>query len=142
MNLPQLGSIAALVLLAATLHGCGRWEHASVRVVYGQQSGPEEWRLEASSRKRVEDAFTAFSERNGYKCRPHVKRVEEIKCRGPRDLHLMFQPAMNQAEFVAEFTWVDTSDRTHEEFMRHVDRFRSELAAAVGEGNVRLADAT
>jgi hypothetical protein len=142
MKLPQLGSVASIILLAATRHGCGRWEHASVRVVYGQEFGSDEWRLDASTRKRVEDAFTAFSERNGYKCRPHVKRVEEIKCRGPRDLHLNFQPSMNKAEFVAKFTWVDTSDRTHEEFMRHVSQFKSELGAAVGETNVRLADTT
>jgi hypothetical protein len=111
-----------------------------VHVVYGSDSGQEEWRLDASNRKRVEEAFKSFSERNGYKCRPHAKRVEEIKCRGPRDLHLLFQPVMNKAEFVAEFTWVDTSDRTHEEFMRHVSQFKSELGAAVGETNVRVED--
>lgn len=142
MSLPNHGSIASAVLLALALHGCGTWEHASVHVVYGPDSGPEEWRLEASSRKRVEDAFKAFSERNGYKCRAHVKRVEEIMCRGPRDLHLTFQPTMNKAEFVAEFTWVDTSDRTREEFMRHVTQFKSDLGAAVGKTNVRLADNT
>jgi hypothetical protein len=141
MNIPNHGSIAAALLLALTLQGCGTWEHASVHVVYGQQSGPDEWRLDASNRKRVEEAFKAFSERNGYKCRPHIKRVEEIKCRGPKDLHLVFQPTMNKAEFVAKFTWVDTSDRTHREFMRHVSQFRAELGAAVGESNVRLAEA-
>jgi hypothetical protein len=140
MNIPNHGSIASALLLALTLHGCGSWEHASVHVVYGPEFATEEWRLEASNRKRVEDAFKAFSERNGYKCRPHVKRVEEIKCRGPRDMHLVFQPAMNKAEFVAKFTWVDTSDRTHEEFMRHVAQFKSELAAVVGETNVNLED--
>jgi hypothetical protein len=66
--------------------------------------------------------------------------VEEIKCRGPKDLHLVFQPAMNKAEFVAEFTWVDSSDRTHREFMRHVAQFKSDLGAAVGDNNVRTAD--
>jgi len=135
----RLGSIASIVLLAATLHGCGRWEHASVRVVYGQGSGPEEWRIDASTRKRVEEAFNTFSQRNGYKCRTHPKRVEEIKCRGPQDLHLEFQPELNKAEFVAEFTWVDSSGRTHQEFMRHVSQFKTELGAAVGETNVRLA---
>jgi hypothetical protein len=140
MKLTKFGSIASVLLLAATTHGCGTWEHASVRVVYGPESGPEEWRLDASNRKRVEDAFKAFSERNGYKCRPHIKRVEEIKCRGPKDLHLVFQPAVNKAEFVAEFTWVDSSDRTHQEFMDHVSKFKSELSAAVGDANVRLAE--
>lgn len=133
-------NLASALILAATMQSCGSWEHASVRVVYGVDSGPAQWRLEASSRKRVEDAFKAFAERNGYKCRPHVKRVEEIQCRGPKDLHLVFQPAMNKAEFVAKFTWVDTSDRTHREFMRHVAQFKSELSAAVGDTNVRLAD--
>lgn len=142
MKLPKLGSMATALLLVLTMHGCGTWEHASVRVVYGPESGAQEWRLNASSRKRVEDAFTAFSERNGYKCRPQLKRVEVIKCRGPNDLHLIFQPAMNKAEFVAEFSWVDVSGRTHQEFMRHVSKFRSELSAAVGESNVRLADKT
>jgi hypothetical protein len=137
MKLPYF---AAALLLTLMLLGCGAWEHASVHVVYGAESGPDEWRLDASNRKRVEDAFKSFSERNGYQCRAHVKRVEEIKCRGPKDLHLLFQPAMNKAEFVAEFTWVDSSDRTHQEFMRHVAQFKSDLAAAVGENNVRIAD--
>lgn len=110
-----------------------------MRVVYGQESGAEEWRLDASTRKRVLEAFNAFAERNGYKCRTHPKRVEEIKCRGPKDLHLEFQPELNKAEFVAEFTWVDSSGRTHQEFMRHVSQFQSELSAAVGETNVSLA---
>jgi len=136
----KLTNLIAALLLILTLHGCGSWEHASVHVVYGAESAAEEWRLEASTRKRVEDAFKAFSERNGYKCRPHPKRVEEIKCRGPKDLHLVFQPSMNKAEFVAEFTWVDTSDRTHQEFMRHVALFERELSAAVGAPNVRLSD--
>jgi hypothetical protein len=130
------------MLLAATLHGCGSWEHASVSVAYGSTSGPEAWRLDAANRKRVEDAFKAFSERNGYKCRPHVKRIEEIKCRGPKDLHLEFQPTMNKAEFVAEFTWVDSSDRTHDEFLRHVSKFQTELGAVVGEMNVKLGGKT
>jgi hypothetical protein len=142
MKNSKQGSIVSVLLLAVTFQGCGTWEHASVHVVYGQQSGPDEWRLEASNRKRVEDAFKAFSEWNGYECRPHIKRVEEIKCRGPKGMHLVFQPTMNKAEFVAEFTWVDTSDRTHAEFMRHVAQFKSDLGATVGEGNVRLADKT
>jgi hypothetical protein len=133
-------NFAAALLLTLTLPGCGAWEHASVHVVYGGESAHDAWRLDASNRKRVEDAFKAFSERNGYKCRPHVKRVEEIKCRGPRDLHLVFQPAMNKAEFVAEFTWVDSSQRTHQEFMRHVAQFKTDLAAVVGDNNVRVAD--
>ena len=132
--------IAATLLLTLTMHGCGVWEHASVHVVYGADSGWDEWQLAAASRKRVEDAFNAFSQRHGYKCRSHPKRVEEIKCRGPKDLHLLFQPSLNEAEFVAEFTWVDSSDRTHQEFIRHVAEFKSELGAAVGESNIKLAD--
>lgn len=136
MKLPNL--VAAL-LLTWTMHGCGTWEHASVRVVYGTQSGEDEWQLAAASRKRVADAFNAFSQRHGYKCHPHAKRVEEINCRGPKDLHLLFQPALNKAEFVAEFTWVDSSDRTHQEFLRHVAEFKSDLGAVVGDTNVKLA---
>lgn len=138
MNQPKHASPVSALLLALTLQGCGAWEHASVHVVYGAESGPEEWRLDASTRKRVEEAFKAFSERNGYQCRPHAKRIEEIKCRGPRDLHLLFQPTLNKAEFVAKFTWVDTSDRTHAEFMRHVTQFKSELGAVVGQDNVKV----
>ena len=142
MQTTKLALIAAAVLVALTLQVCGKWEHASVHVAYAPEAGPEEWRLEGYHRKRVEDAFKAVTQRQGYKCRPHVKRVEEIRCRGPKDLHLIFQPTMNKAEFVAEFTWVDTSDRTHREFMRHVSQFRNELGAAVGETNVRLASKT
>lgn len=127
---------------ALLLYGCGSWEHASVSVAYGTASESEQWRLNAASRKRVENAFAAFSQRHGYNCRPHIKRVEEIKCRGPKNLHLMFQPAMGKPEFVAEFTWVDSADRTHEEFMRHVSTFKAELAAVVGESNVKFEGAT
>ena len=141
MTQGTLAAIASASLLLA-VQGCGSWEHASVSVVYGAPAGTDEWRLDASTRKRVTDAFTAFSERNGYRCRPHPKRVEEIKCRGPKDLHVKFQPTMNKAEFVAEFTWVDTSDRTHAEFMSHVSKFQSELGEVVGEANVRLASGT
>lgn len=138
MKLRKVRSIASGLLLALTMHGCGTWEHASVFVVYSSESAPEEWRWEGASRKRVQDAFNAFSERNGYKCRPGLKRVEEIKCRGPKGLHLVFQPSLNKAEFVAKFTWVDSSDRTHEEFMSHVATFKSELSAAVGKTNIKF----
>jgi len=131
---PLIPVMSALLLL----HGCGAWEHASVSVTYGSASESEEWRLNAASRKRVEDAFEAFSQRHGYNCRPHIKRVEEIKCRGPKGLHLMFQPAMDKPQFVAGFTWVNSADRSHEEFMRHVSTFKTELAAVVGESNVRF----
>lgn len=142
MKVRKLRPITSALLLALTMHGCGAWEHASVSVAYGSESGPGQWRLDASNRKRVEDAFNAFAERNGYKCRPQLKRVEVIKCRGPKDLHLVFQPAMNKAGFVAEFSWVDVSGRTREEFMGYVSQFKTELSAAVGEANVRFEDET
>jgi hypothetical protein len=135
----MMRTMLTAAVFAACLAGCGNlWEQASVTISYGPTPESQEYRLVGDERKRVEAAFRQFSERNGYKCRPHIKRVEEITCRGPRDLHLVFQPSPNKPQFVAKFSWADISGRTHEEFMNHVTRFEKELSSAIGEDNVRL----
>jgi hypothetical protein len=136
--LRPLTRVGAVSLITLSLAGCDVWEKASITISYVSVAGSEEYRLNSGTRKRTEEVFRQISERNGYKCHAHVKRVEEISCRGPRDLHLVFQPTLNKPQFVAEFSWVDLSGRTHAEFMGHVEKFRSQLSSALGEDNVRL----
>jgi hypothetical protein len=126
-------------LLATCLNGCSDvFEQATVTLSYAASPASEQFAPVVGDGKRVEDAFRQFSERNGYKCRAHVKRVQEFRCRGPKDLHLVFEPSLNKKEFVAVFSWTDLGGRTHEEFMQHVQFFKQELGRALGENNVRL----
>lgn len=117
--------------LAILLSGCGAWENATVTIAYSPDTKQEAWRSGKSPRQQVEAAFREFSLQHGYKCRPHIKRVEEITCRGPQDLYLTFQPTTNKPEFVARFSWVDSPERTHEAFLRQVAAFRRQVHAEV-----------
>jgi hypothetical protein len=94
--------------------------------------------LEPTPRQRVLRAFKTYTEANGYKCQEHIKRMEEITCRGPKDMHVTFEPELNEPVFVARFNWVRTGDRTHEEFERHVAAFAR--AIRVEGVRVRLAE--
>jgi hypothetical protein len=132
--------LLATAAAALCLTGCGTTEHTSVTVAYLSDSGPNSavrnWHFSGPSKKQVETAFQSFSEKYGYRCRAHRKRVDEITCRGPKDLHLTFMPSLNRAEFVADFSWLDSSNRSHKEFVHHVADFKKTLAAAVGSENV------
>jgi hypothetical protein len=126
-------------LLGTCLGGCDdMWEQATVTISYAPASGANELGPLTNDRKRVEEVFINVSERQGYKCRAHVKREEELTCRGPNDLHLVFQPSLNKQEFVAKFSWADVGGRTHEKFMQHVSGFKNGFSAIFGEDHVRL----
>jgi hypothetical protein len=137
----RLSILQRLVLAVAgtLLAACGSYERASVTIAYGQMGQADEWQLAMLERKRVEDAFKAFSETNGYKCMPNIKRVQEITCHGPKDVNLTFQPSLNQSEFVAKFSWVDSGARTHAAFIDLVSEFVQSIGTVVGEGNVTVA---
>jgi hypothetical protein len=130
-------ALAALLLWSFALSGCSDvLEHARVTISY--DPGPDQIALVGTNRKRVEDEFRSFSERNGYKCEPQMKRTEEIACRGPNDLRLTFQPSLNKHEFVAEFSWADVGGRTHEEFMSYVLNFKNAFSSIFGDDHVHL----
>lgn len=99
---------------------CGTRENASVTVTYTQIIQSGDWQFGMLPRASIQKAFEQFSTENGYRCFPHPRRVEEITCRGPNDLHLKFLPAINRPEFVATFTWLRSRSHTHEEFMEQV----------------------
>jgi hypothetical protein len=130
--------LLAATLVATLLAGCGFWEHAEVTIAYAAASRANEKRLDTLGPKTVENAFSVFSKANGYACRSHIKRVRELRCSGPRQLHLVFAPSLNKPAFVAEFSWANLSGRTHAEFISHVARFKDEMGSMIGEQNVRV----
>ena len=129
-------AIAGLIVLP----GCGPMESAAVSVSYEVQLMSGELRFPAMTRKGVESAFGRFAEQYGYKCRPDFKYPQDTTCRGPKDLHLEFQPSLNKSEFLATFSWVGSSDRTHEEFVRLVTEFKTYMGTVVGDRNVQLVE--
>jgi hypothetical protein len=128
----------ATMVLGLLLSACNSSEQASVEITY--ETGIQANSLYSSSmgRQNVETAFKLFSKRNGYKCQANFKRVEEIDCRGPKDIFLRFVPTLNKPEFVATFGWVESGDRTHSEFERLVSEFGAEMSRVVGSQNVRV----
>jgi hypothetical protein len=129
---------SAMALLSLMLSACGAWERATVTVTYGIGTQTDERYVAEIGRKSVESAFKSFSEKNGFKCRPDFKHPDETTCVGPKDLHLEFVPVLNQKAFTATFSWVDSADRTHEEFDKLVSEFRKQMSAAVGDRNVQV----
>jgi hypothetical protein len=139
--------LARAVLVTSVLQlcssGCSNaWERATVTISYASPPASDEQVLQRFNRMRVEEVFRRVSKQYGYECKPHIKRVDEIRCRGPSDLHLVFQPSLNKPEFVARFSWVDVGGRTHEEFTSHVLRFGRGFSSMVGEQRVRIAPET
>ncbi|HTE41813.1 MAG TPA: hypothetical protein VK629_13360 [Steroidobacteraceae bacterium] len=135
----ELRSMVLAIVASAAIAGCGSYERASLTITYDQASQPAEWRFDGLARKRVEDSLKTVSQASGYQCSPNFKRPEETDCTGPLDLYLTFKPVLNKSEFIAVFSWVDSGDRTHEEFIELVSEFKRNIGAAVGESNVLIA---
>lgn len=109
------------------MQACGTRANASVTVTYTPIVQPEAWQFGMLPRASIQKAFEQFSAANGYRCFPHPRRVEEITCRGPDDLHLKFLPTINRPEFVATFTWVRSRGHTHEEFMEQILALKKQM---------------
>ena len=138
MNLAW-AALAAL-LCEACLFGCAeQWEQATVTISYASEETPNERALRRFGRMRVEESFHQFAKRHGYECKPHIKRVQEIRCRGPQGLRMVFQPSPNKPEFTARFSWANVGGRTHEKFKNHVLDFEHEFSSLVGASYVHLA---
>ena len=132
------------IALAATfaIASCARGDYATVSISFPAQepSASDRWpRPDLSLRQKVSKSFWKVAEANGYKCRAHVKRVEEITCRGPKDLRVTFKPTLNRPEFVATFNWIELGDRTYDEFRSHVEKFSASMMSTVNDKTVRLA---
>jgi hypothetical protein len=129
---------SALAMLALLLASCGAWERASVTVTYDVEAATDNRYVADIGKKNVESALKAFSEKNGFKCKPDFKHPDETHCTGPKDLHMEFVPVLNKRAYVATFSWVDSGGRTHEEFERLVTEFSKQMAGAVGDRNVQV----
>jgi len=132
------------ITLTATfgIASCAQGDYATISVTYPAQapSASDQWpRADIPLRQRVSKSFWKAAEANGYKCRPHVKRVEEITCRGPKDVHVTFKPTLNKPEFVVTFNWVELGDRTSDEFRSLIEKFSASMLSAVNDKTVRLA---
>jgi hypothetical protein len=122
----------------AALHACARGDYATVRIAYPADVPTDLWQTKVSSRQKIFQSFWKVADANGYKCRRHPKRVEEISCRGPKDMHITFKPALNKLEFVATFNWLEIGDRSPEEFQRHIASFVTSLTRTADASNVHL----
>lgn len=139
---PTLRHIAVTLTATFGITSCAQGDYATISVTYPakEPSASDQWpRADISLRQRVSKAFWEAAETNGYKCRAHVKRVEEITCRGPKDMHVTFKPTLNKPEFVATFNWVELGDRTSDEFRSHIEKFSTSIASAVNDSTVQLA---
>lgn len=140
--MPQAAKHLAFTLAASfVVASCAKGEYATLTLSYPapaqNPSDDSKWPTTPMPQK-ISKSFWAVAEANGYKCRAHVKRVEEITCRGPRDMYVTFKPALNKPEFVAKFNWLDFDGRTPEEFKRHVQAFSASISAAVDDESLQL----
>jgi hypothetical protein len=136
MRFGQIG----IAITAAMLCGCMGGDYATVTISYRLEGQAFRWSLDPPTRQKIVIAFKHYTEAHDYKCRPHAKRVEEVTCRGPKGLHMTFMPELNKPAFVAKFNWLISEDRTHDEFHEHVSSFANDIAHAVEEADVRLAE--
>lgn len=139
---PALKYVAIALAATFAIASCAQGDYATVSISYPAQepSASDQWpRPDISLRQRVSKSFWKVAEANGYKCRAHVKRVEEITCRGPKDMHVTFKPTLNRPEFVATFNWIELGDRTHDEFTSYVEKFSASMMSTVNDKTVRLA---
>jgi hypothetical protein len=127
----------ALSLLAA-LTGCARNDLATVTIAYPASAHRAELTLEPSKKQRVTDAFTRVAKERGYSCKPHVKRIEEIRCTGPKKMNIQFQPDLNEPRYVATLNWVEVGDRSRSEFDRHVDGFVQSMREAIADPAIEI----
>lgn len=139
---PTWKHLAIAVAASLGIASCARGDYASISITYPAQKPAvgDPWpRADIAVSQRISQSFLKAAEGQGYKCRAHVKRVEEITCRGPKDMYVTFKPTLNQPEFVAAFNWVELGDRTHDEFRAHIERFCASMISAVDDKTVRVA---
>jgi len=138
LTVKQIAITQAAIFCVAS---CAQGDYATIRLTYPAQppSASDPWpRADTSLRQKLSKSLWKAAEANGYKCRAHVKRVEQITCRGPKDMHVTFKPTLNKPEFVVTFNWVELGDRTRDEFRRHIEEFSASISSAVNDETVRL----
>jgi hypothetical protein len=138
VHLTRLTSALAPSLLAALLVGCAQRDSVTVTLEYQRHAQRGVLTLEPSQKERVNAAFKRVAEEKDYKCRPHVKRVEEITCEGPRKMNIRFQPDLSRPRYSATFTWLEVDDRTRAEFDGHVAGFVQSMRLAIADPDVAI----
>ncbi len=114
------------ILVILSLAGCDPVDRASVLVA--PHRAPADALFPAADRDPgVRGVFEQHTRSRDYRCHAAVKQVGRQVCRGPKDLHMTFEPRLNGAGYVARFTWVRSEDRTAEEFRELVQAFGQAL---------------
>jgi hypothetical protein len=122
---------------ALLLPACGAVERASV-IVIPTSTSADAFSLISAHKPGVQATFDGFVKGNGYRCHSTFKNKEKRVCRGPKDLHMTFQPRAAGTGYVAGFSWVLSEERSAAEFRREVDAFADALRSADALTEVRL----
>jgi hypothetical protein len=134
MRLTRLFVSSLLAVLAA----CARSDLATVTIEYSAAGQRGEMSLEPSQKQRVSSAFTRVAKDLGYSCQPHRKRVEEIRCTGPKKMNIQFQPDLNESRYVATLNWLEIGDRSRSEFDAHVNEFVQGMRVATSDPSIAI----
>jgi hypothetical protein len=124
--------------LLAVLAGCAKGDFATVVIEYKASSYASTLLLEPPQKQRVAQAFTEAAKEQGYSCRPHIKRLEEIRCTGPKKMNIQFQPDLNRPRYVATLNWLEVGDRSRSEFERHVAEFVQSMRVAISDSSIEI----
>jgi hypothetical protein len=124
--------------LLAVLAGCARSDLATVTIEYSSSARRGELTLEPSQKERVSSAFTRVAKDLGYSCQPHRKRVEEIRCTGPKKMNIQFQPDLNEPRYLATLNWLEIGDRSRSEFDAHVAEFVQSMRVATADPAIAI----
>jgi hypothetical protein len=133
----QLAPALVLPMVTVLFAGCTRGDFATVTIEY-HRPAPGALTLEPPEKQRVTAAFTRVAKEMSYQCRPHVKRIEEVRCRGPKKMNITFQPELNRPLYVAKFNWLESDYRTRAEFDRHVAGFVQSLRLAIADPDIKI----
>lgn len=126
--MPTIAS-SLLVLLSS----CTKDDFATVTIEYPRSARQGQLSLERSHKQRVSEAFNSVAREQGYECRPHRKRLDEIRCKGPKEMNILFQPDLNQPRYIATLNWLEVGDRSREEFDAHVAEFVQSMDGAIAD---------
>jgi hypothetical protein len=122
--------------LLAAIAGCAKDDFATVTIEYQPSARRGELSLEPPQKQRVAAAFTQVAKEYGYRCRPHIKRVEEIQCTGPKKMNIRFHPDLNRPRYIATLNWLEVGDRSATEFNGHVAAFVESMRVAIADPSI------
>jgi hypothetical protein len=124
---------------ASLLSACGAVERASV-VVVPTSTSADAFFVISAHKPGVQATFDGFVKDNGYRCHSTFKNKEKRICRGPKDLHMTFQPRAAGTGYVAGFSWVISEERSAAEFRQQVNAFADALRSTDASTEVRLGE--